>query len=66
MAAVYLLGDNWERVEQYVGYFQYVVIAAIVIAVGWFFFSRLTHRGTKPAPASDLAEGRKKTSVTPE
>lgn len=47
IGAGYLLGNNWDDVEQYVGYFQYVVIAAIVIAAGWFFFSRVVRRGNK-------------------
>lgn len=34
--AGYLLGDNWDHVEEYVGYLQYVVIAVVlVIGVFW-------------------------------
>lgn len=34
--AGYLLGDNWDHVEEYVGYLQYVVIA-VVLAIGVFW-----------------------------
>jgi membrane protein DedA with SNARE-associated domain len=34
------LGDHWEQVGDYVSYFQYVVILAIVVAVGVFFWRR--------------------------
>jgi membrane protein DedA with SNARE-associated domain len=41
IGAGWALGDNWHRVEEYVGYFQYVVIAAIVALVAWFAWRRL-------------------------
>lgn len=39
--AGYLLGDNWEYVEEYVGVLQYVVIAAVLIIVGWWVWARM-------------------------
>ncbi len=39
--AGYLLGDNWDHVEEYVGILQYFVIAA-VLAVGiWWVWARM-------------------------
>ncbi|MEV4753888.1 DedA family protein [Micromonospora sp. NPDC049559] len=39
--AGYLLGENWWRVEAYVGILQNVVIAAVVLGVGYFVVSRV-------------------------
>lgn len=36
-----LLGTQWQRVESYMGVFQWIVIAAIVGAVGWFLWRRV-------------------------
>ena len=36
----YLLRDNWDSVEPILSVLQYVVIAAIVGAIGWFVISR--------------------------
>lgn len=39
--AGYLLGDNWDHVEEYVGVLQYVVIA-VVLAIGiWWIWARI-------------------------
>jgi membrane protein DedA with SNARE-associated domain len=38
--AGYALGDNWHRAEEYAGVLQYVVVAAVVAAVGWFAVTR--------------------------
>ena len=40
IGAGYLLRDNWEDVEPYVDYFQYLVIAVIVGGVAWFVWRR--------------------------
>jgi membrane protein DedA with SNARE-associated domain len=37
----YVLGENWHRVEDYIGTFQNLVILAVVIAVGYFVVSRV-------------------------
>lgn len=37
----FLLGENWHVIEQYADILQYVVIAAVVIAVAWFVFVRV-------------------------
>ncbi len=44
IGAGWALGDNWEAVGTYVGYFQYVVIALVVLGVAWFFWRRLANR----------------------
>jgi membrane protein DedA with SNARE-associated domain len=40
IGAGYLLGERWESVERPMELFQRAVIAAIVIAVGWFVWRR--------------------------
>lgn len=40
IGAGWALGDNWEEVEEYVGYLQYVVIVAVVAAVVFWFWKR--------------------------
>lgn len=42
--AGYKLGDNWERIEQYVLYLQWIVIAAGIAAVAWFIIVHLRRR----------------------
>lgn len=37
----YLLGEAWHVVEQYADILQYLVIAAVVVAVLWFVISRV-------------------------
>ena len=37
----YMLGDQWEKVESYVGYLQYAVILGAVAFAGWFVWSRV-------------------------
>jgi membrane protein DedA with SNARE-associated domain len=39
--AGFLLGENWHVIETYADVFQYIVIAAVVIAVVWFFVVRI-------------------------
>jgi membrane protein DedA with SNARE-associated domain len=41
VGAGYLLGNNWEEVEHYVGYLQYAVILGAIAGVGWFIWSRV-------------------------
>jgi membrane protein DedA with SNARE-associated domain len=41
VCAGYLLGENWGAVEKYAGVLEWVVIAIVVGAVGWFVISRL-------------------------
>lgn len=42
--AGYLLGRNWHVVERYADIFQWIVIGAVVIAIGWFVVTRLRER----------------------
>ncbi len=41
-----VLGDQWERVGEYVGVFQWVVILAIVVVLARFVLSRIKRRNT--------------------
>jgi membrane protein DedA with SNARE-associated domain len=50
VCAGYLLGENWDLVDQYAGIFQWLVIAVIAGLVLWFVVSRLRMRGR---PATD-------------
>jgi len=43
----WLLGDNWESVQQYTGILNYVGPALIIAAVVWLVARRLTHRRSK-------------------
>ena len=47
--AGYQLGEEWDRVEPYVGTLQTIVIAAVVLAVGYFIVSRLVRARRAPA-----------------
>ncbi len=52
IGAGFQLGDNWEQVGEYVGVLQYVVIAVILAAIGWWIFTRFiskTHRARREA-----------------
>jgi membrane protein DedA with SNARE-associated domain len=40
IGAGYALGDRWEQVGDYVSWFQYAVIAAVIGAVVWFGYRR--------------------------
>lgn len=44
IGAGWLLGANWQAVEGYVKYFQYVVIVVVGVAVLWFIWKRWTAR----------------------
>ncbi len=41
VGAGYGLRSQWDRVEGVISWFQYLVIAAIIVAVGWFVVTRL-------------------------
>jgi membrane protein DedA with SNARE-associated domain len=43
IGAGWVLGDNWETVEGYVGYLQYLVLAAVAIALAWWVWARFIH-----------------------
>ncbi|KZB81995.1 DedA family protein [Amycolatopsis regifaucium] len=42
--AGYGLGESWHLVEEYAGFFQYVVIAAVVVALTLFVVTRLREK----------------------
>jgi len=48
VSAGFVLGENWHRVEGYAGVFQKVVIAGVVIGVGYFVWQRLRSRRADP------------------
>jgi membrane protein DedA with SNARE-associated domain len=61
VTAGYVLRDNWDNVEPVIEVAQYVVIAAIVVAIGWYVWSRFrrpTAEAVAPEPeaAPDLTE----------
>jgi membrane protein DedA with SNARE-associated domain len=52
IGAGWILGDNWEEVEQYVGYLQYMVIVAVLLFGAWWVWNRIIKRpGTGPDAA---------------
>lgn len=53
IGAGYQLGDNWEVVGEYIDVLQYVVIAIILAAVGWWVWTRLIRpKRNEPAEIS--------------
>lgn len=48
--AGYLLGDNWDHVEEYVGILQYVVIAVVLIIGVWWVWARMIKPQREPKP----------------
>ncbi len=49
IGAGWLLGDNWEVVEQYIGYLQYAVLLAGLAVVGWWMWTRVVRPRTSRA-----------------
>lgn len=41
IGAGWVLGDNWDEVEQYVGYLQWLVIIAVLIVAVWWVWARI-------------------------
>ncbi len=41
IGAGWVLGDNWDEVEQYVGYLQWLVIIAVLIVGAWWIWARI-------------------------
>jgi membrane protein DedA with SNARE-associated domain len=56
--AGYLLGANWQLVDRYAGIFQYLVIAAVAVALACFVVVRLRRRGRTTTPPEALARRR--------
>ena len=50
--AGYVLRDNWEDVEPIIGVVQWIVIALIVVAVGWYVWSRFLSPKARAASAA--------------
>lgn len=49
VGAGYALGTQYERVEQYLGYLDYVIYAAVAAIVGWFVVRKARQRRAAPA-----------------
>jgi membrane protein DedA with SNARE-associated domain len=49
IGAGWLLGDQWDRVEQYVRIFQYLVIVAVLAIAAWWLLRRRARRRTSEA-----------------
>lgn len=54
--AGYILGDNWEHVEDYVGYLQYVVIAVVLVIGIWWVWTRMIKPQTDKRRARNWSE----------
>lgn len=47
IGAGWVLGSQWEDAAEYTDVFEYIVLAAILIAVGWFVVKRLQLRSSE-------------------
>lgn len=47
IVAGYMLGENWHTVEEYAGVFQKLVIAAVLVGIGYFVVTRLNRRSAR-------------------
>jgi membrane protein DedA with SNARE-associated domain len=58
ISAGYALGDRWEQVSEWVSTFQYVIIAVLLAAMGWWIWTRFlssTHKARRAAEEAELA-----------
>jgi membrane protein DedA with SNARE-associated domain len=58
IGAGYTLGDNWKQVGEWISTFQYVIIAAIAAAAGWWIWTRFIsakHKARRAAEEAELA-----------
>jgi membrane protein DedA with SNARE-associated domain len=54
IGAGWILGDNWDEVEQYVGYLQYLVILVVLLFAAWWVWNRMIKR-ERPCAGTDTA-----------
>lgn len=54
--AGYLLGDNWDHVEEYVGYLQYVVIAVVLVIGVFWVWTRMINPQRQKRRARDWSK----------
>ncbi len=64
VGAGYLLGDQWHRIEAWVGTFQTVVIVAAVAAVAWWVVSLVRRRRARGRASLAALSRSGRTSVT--
>ena len=43
------VGDNWEEWRHYLGYLDYVILAAAIIGVAWWLIRRRAGNDARPA-----------------
>ncbi|MGC5614841.1 DedA family protein [Georgenia sp. Z1491] len=51
--AGYYLGENWDVVEEYTSWLQYVVIAAVLLLLVWFVVAHLRKRRARAAAGTE-------------
>ncbi|SJM53527.1 hypothetical protein CZ771_06415 [Actinomycetales bacterium JB111] len=59
IVAGYYLGENWTVIEEYLGWFKYVVIAGVLVLLVWFVVTHLKNRRARAderSAALDAAE----------
>ncbi|GAA4285345.1 hypothetical protein GCM10022261_28760 [Brevibacterium daeguense] len=57
VVAGYLLGENWQLVEDYAGWFQRIVIALVLIAVVWWVQRRIRRNRVERRLAAEIEAG---------
>ena len=43
------VGDNWEEWRHYLGYLDYVILAAAIIGIAWWLLRRRAGNNARPA-----------------
>lgn len=56
IVAGYLLGEQWERVGDYVATLQYVVVGVTIGAIAWFVYSRLRKNRNKNSDTKTISK----------
>lgn len=54
VVAGYILGENWQVVEDYAGIFQTIVIIVVVVAVVWWLVRRIRRNRTERRLAEEI------------
>ncbi|HUX88733.1 MAG TPA: hypothetical protein VMW65_17140 [Chloroflexota bacterium] len=48
-----VLGDNWESVRTFLGKFDYLIVALIVVAVVWYIYRHVSRAMASPEESSE-------------